>query len=488
MSSRLPLLACCVAVAVLAAQTAYLQPWTLDDAYISFRYAANWAAGIGPVYNAGERCEGYTTFLWVAMLAGGRSLGFDPDPLAKGLGLLSVLGTFVGLATSGRWLPESSHRAAAASVVLLATSGLLGAWGASGMETPLVAFLSSAALGLHVRSLSTRAPAEAVGAGLLGGLAMMTRPDAALVTGVALLDRLLRRQWREAVVQGTAFGLLVGPWWAWRWSYYGWPLPNTFYAKVGATSAQLARGVAYLSELLLATGPLWLVALAALWLARRERHAAVLPVWVAVHAAYVVAVGGDGMPAWRFFVATMPVVAWLAGVALVRVPVAAAVPVFVALIGWQGWQATHHPELTRRILHGDVGRNGLEVGRWLADHVPEGTLLATNAAGAVPYASGLPTIDMLGLNDCTISHAEVDDMGARKAGHEKADGAYVMSRRPDLVLFGGSRGSKKAVFASDRELLKQPGFREAYVQETHRLPSGATLTLWRRRAFPALAE
>jgi hypothetical protein len=153
----------------------------------------------------------------------------------------------------------------------------------------------------------------------------------------------------------------------------------------------------------------------------------------------------------------------------------------VALLAWQGWQGTHHPELTRRILRGDVGRNGLEVGQWLAEHAPADTLLATNAAGAVPYASGLTTIDMLGLNDCTISHADVPDMGRRKAGHEKADGAYVMGRRPDLVLFGGSRGSQRPVFASDRELLRQPGFREAYVLESHRLPSGATLKVWRRR-------
>ena len=38
---------------------------TMDDAYISFRYARNLAEGLGFVYNAGERIEGYTNFLWV---------------------------------------------------------------------------------------------------------------------------------------------------------------------------------------------------------------------------------------------------------------------------------------------------------------------------------------------------------------------------------------------------------------------------------------
>ncbi len=42
---------------------------TQDDAYISFRYAANYLTGHGLVYNYGERVEGYTNFLWVMLLA-----------------------------------------------------------------------------------------------------------------------------------------------------------------------------------------------------------------------------------------------------------------------------------------------------------------------------------------------------------------------------------------------------------------------------------
>ena len=38
--------------------------WVCDDAFISFRYAANLAHGRGLVWNPGERVEGYTNFLW----------------------------------------------------------------------------------------------------------------------------------------------------------------------------------------------------------------------------------------------------------------------------------------------------------------------------------------------------------------------------------------------------------------------------------------
>ncbi|MCS7179004.1 MAG: hypothetical protein RML46_08655 [Anaerolineae bacterium] len=36
-------------------------PYTVDDAYIIFRYARNWARGLGLVYNPGVYVDGYTS-------------------------------------------------------------------------------------------------------------------------------------------------------------------------------------------------------------------------------------------------------------------------------------------------------------------------------------------------------------------------------------------------------------------------------------------
>ena len=41
----------------------------IDDAFISFRYAANLVDGHGLVFNHGERVEGYTNLLWVLILS-----------------------------------------------------------------------------------------------------------------------------------------------------------------------------------------------------------------------------------------------------------------------------------------------------------------------------------------------------------------------------------------------------------------------------------
>src|SRR5690606_24833666 len=69
--------------------------FTIDDSYISFRYARNLARGLGLVYNPGEAIEGYTNFLWAVVLAGGIRMGLDPHLVAKVLGAAAALGSLV---------------------------------------------------------------------------------------------------------------------------------------------------------------------------------------------------------------------------------------------------------------------------------------------------------------------------------------------------------------------------------------------------------
>ena len=69
---------------------------------------------------------------------------------------------------------------------------------------------------------------------------------------------------------------------------------------------------------------------------------------------------------------------------------------------------------------------------------------------------------MLGLNDTTIAHRQIADMGTGLAGHEKGDGAYVLKRRPALIQFHSSLGRLEPSFRSDRELYALPEFHLKY--------------------------
>ena len=61
-----------------------------DDQMISMRYARNLADGLGPVWNAGERVEGYTNFGWVLVMAAVHAAGAGDATAALWLQVINV--------------------------------------------------------------------------------------------------------------------------------------------------------------------------------------------------------------------------------------------------------------------------------------------------------------------------------------------------------------------------------------------------------------
>jgi hypothetical protein len=100
---------------------------------------------------------------------------------------------------------------------------------------------------------------------------------------------------------------------------------------------------------------------------------------------------------------------------------------------------------------------------YLRDNYPSDTLVALNQAGIIPYYSQLPTIDMLGLNDVHIAHSGKRDYTLWYA-HQAGDGEYVLSRKPDIIIFGGLGPSiEPGEFISDQEIWASDIFRNEYV-------------------------
>ncbi|MEC8422477.1 MAG: hypothetical protein VX000_01805, partial [Myxococcota bacterium] len=417
-------------------------------------------------------------------------VGVTPVTGAKLLGGLAFAGLITILAWAHRIVPGLDARAAATAALVTGTSGVATRWSLSGMEVPLVMLLVAAALLVHMRS---RALPDARGldmlTGLLAALAMMTRPDTALVFAAMWLDRasllLPGRGGRIAPLVRMSLPLLVfyAPYFAWRFDYYGWLLPNTFYVKVGSTTHQVVRGFEYVWEFLEVGWGFVAGAILAGAMARRlPRHAGLeaLVGFLLLHLGYVVYVGGDVFWGHRFFAVTLGPLAILAGLATVhglRRPAlqAGAVAGMLAI-------NLVNLALNRSLSHrGVVSEWGLEIGEWLGEHAPADALLATNIAGSIPWASGLATIDTLGLNDEVIAHTEMPRMGRGRAGHEKGNGEYVLSREPDYVIFASSRGARRPKFAGDRQLYRSDEFHDAYALRVYELESGLRLWLYVRR-------
>jgi arabinofuranosyltransferase len=404
-----------------------------DDAYISFRYAGNWAAGEGPVFNPGERVEGYTNFLWVALLAGGIRLGVPPEALAPTLGTLAGLGVlaltaWIGLRRHGRgdllaWLAPAA----------LALHPSFAAWSTGGLETQLFSFLLLAAAARFLVERQGAARPRPWSAPLFA-LATLTRPEGALFAAlagvVAAADaRRRRRPLAPLVAWGALYLVPVLAHLAWRRAYYGAWLPNTFRAKV--PEAQWEQGFDYVVYFLTGTGVVWLLPLlAAAVLVRPGLRQALFAAWLAADAAYLVAVGGDFME-FRFLVPMLPYLflltadgvrrlaelagrrhamtgaAAVAGAASAGVLLVVALPLAGVPSFPPSWVAPPADFASVRTLRNYAAHRVVQ-GRALAMLIEAGLLPAdlhvvTGAVGALPYLTGWPTLDHHGLTDAEVA-------------------------------------------------------------------------------------
>src|SRR5664280_286755 len=127
---------------------------SIDDAYITYRYAENIARGLGYVFNPGERVEGTSTFLFTLLLAIAGYLRLNVELAARCVGV----GSFVVLVCqvynyvrktikgrSGFWL-------APASALMVASSTSLAFHAALGMELLLYISLLTAGIFGYLRN------------------------------------------------------------------------------------------------------------------------------------------------------------------------------------------------------------------------------------------------------------------------------------------------------------------------------------------------
>lgn len=244
----LALMALVVTVGTLA-HLAYYFPRTVDDLFISLRYAENLAAGRGAVYNVGERVEGYSGSLWMFLQALGYVLRVEGILWTKLLGVLCLLGTQYGVYRVTRdvlgvrrwiaWLPS----------IYLAANSYLVHWSTLGLETPLhLAMLVLLPVAVHsfLQKPSWRTRTLAILAIIACGTA---RPESVLYLAVNAIAPVAAAGSREKA-RATMRTLVVGLWPAIaalgllliaRRAYYGYWVPNTYFVKGAHVSKDIRR-------------------------------------------------------------------------------------------------------------------------------------------------------------------------------------------------------------------------------------------------------
>jgi len=287
--------------------------WIADDAFISFRYARHLIEGHGLVYNIGERVEGYTNFLWTLFVAAAGFAGFDLPQTSVVLTLLCFALAIVLIAVLSERLSGGDRGVSfSLAAVAFAVNYAGSSFGTSGLETM---FCTLAVLFALERAVA----GSHFVAGVAGIAATMAHPDHALFYGGLGAALVLSGANRTAIIRyALPFVVLFVPYFAWRWSYYGYFFPNTFYAKSGG-GWHIQQGARYLGLNALALG-LWGAFPLALYEAFKRRHELVGRYALIVFPAYLiylVKVGGDFMLG-RFVLVLLPLVFILGEQALRR--------------------------------------------------------------------------------------------------------------------------------------------------------------------------
>jgi hypothetical protein len=199
-----------------------------DDAYITFRYAANLARGFGLVFNPGERVLGTTSPLFTFVLAaGGRILGARYiEEIAVAVGILACLGTLVlceriftiaGMHSAVKWT--------FLTVVAFLPSFISNS--TSGMETPVVLFLM--ALSFYL-AMETRLLALSI----VGFLLFLSRMDTGiwlLALGIHILLSRRGKPMRDLAGPLALFCAATAAWLCFTKIYFGSIVPQSIVGK-----------------------------------------------------------------------------------------------------------------------------------------------------------------------------------------------------------------------------------------------------------------
>lgn len=487
------------AIVALVLALAAATPWTwklhlfpnsgIDDANIFFSYAENLASGNGFTYaRNGEPVEGFTSILWTVMCAASFYLGLDELGVFAFAFVLFVTTQFLLLAAIRNAILPTDRNARFLQVIyaalVLSSPSYITWMTITLMDTSLWGFII-AVMTYFLVSPPRSKPTIFIAA-MAFGLAPTARPEALLVAPafLALLWLRLTDTGRKHAVRmclclalafvATAVGLTI-----FRIQYFGYPFPNTYYAKVSPSLAyNLREGKDYLYRFILsspAIGALCLVLLcrAASWIGQRMDTMRLRsfttffrPPMSAVTAvslgaltllAVPVLTGGDHFNMFRFFQPVYPLIVLVGILSGASLSDGSSAHCFVSLQWWRtnlfrgvavgaviaywffaysssfSWSSMRWGSPIAhefRISEGGM-KTGSRINHLFLDSERRPSVGVITAGGIARTYTGR-IVDLMGLNNITIAHSAGDRKGQKN--HAAFEPEAFFHVEPDILI------------------------------------------------------
>jgi hypothetical protein len=425
---------------------AWAIPLCAEDAYITFRFAENWAHGLGPIYNAGERAWGFTSALWTSVLALTSLAGAPIELTARALLVLCDLGT---LLCGVRLLGPHTRAGAVGFALFFATFPRLAHVPATGLECSLVTFLLFA----------TACLAKTRFGGVLNGLLALARPEGAAMSAIQAWALSWRQRLVWIVVASSQGAFML---------WFGRLAPSSVASKAAVYGVQWGRGFHWFEWLVPGLPPTTADGEAFVWwsafalvglvaaLVRWSRRPPTDPALLLLLASGIGTLAGYaalGVP-WTFWYMPTPMTAILAVAAYglgtlvttrTRARVAASLALVALALSW--------PRASDRVIRRQTRDAAVfeSIGETLRDDArgkPATVML--EPIGIIGYRSGFRVVDEVGLVTPRIADERRRGSGwyARVIARERPD--YVVFRR-DWLKGGVSWAGIGEPFVSDAQ-------------------------------------
>lgn len=456
LKEKIHLLLLIIGFSLILFQTFSLFSFTLDDSYISLRYAKNLAYSGELNWNPREPpVEGYSNFLWTVLAALFLKINLDPLLILKWLGIIFALATAYLVYRLSQLLYEDKIVAALAALIFSAIP-LVSYWAISGMETSFFTFFM--VLSVYFLLKEGKSHAKFPFSSLLLAITALIRPEGFILMGLSLGYKFFLWKWvardektsevkkedlRKLLWWLLPLAFILIPYLVWKISYYGHLFPNSFYYKKswgGGVDYALNFFYSFFIYILMALHFIWRTGKAVRESSESKQlfyHLIYLGLAIFVVLLPILSIKPVMGEHFRFLLPALPFICILCGGWLnqhrsywtTRKITALLILMLLAAYPFYSYSST---KKDAREYASNEDRFISDLVLWLAQSFPPETTVAIADVGAIAYLSEMRIIDYEGLNDPVLSHGW--------------NSTYFWSKNPDIIVISSKSSQELQMF------------------------------------------